>query len=101
MTNTGTLEQGGGLGDRLHFTRQLAGVPARELDRLAGRSEGHCAIIEGHPEVAARTDTIAAYARALGVTTDYLILGTGKAPTEKSVRRAVEAARARLARATR
>ena len=44
-------------------------------------------------------DTIASLASALGVTTDWLILGTGPEPTVEQVRAAVAAARERLAAA--
>ncbi len=81
------------LSTRLRDARSLTSLGTRELDRLAGLTEGHTSAIETgtRPNVEART--AAALARVLGVTLDWLIEGTGKAPSLRAVRAAVEVAR--------
>jgi len=86
------------IGERLRTLRQLAGISARDLDRLAVRTEGHANLIETRPDSAVQTDVASDYARALGASLDYLIAGKGAAPTEAKVRVAVAKARARLKR---
>lgn len=85
------------LGARLRSVRELAGLSARELDRLAGQAEGHATVIELRESTAVRTDTADRYARVLGVSLDWLVSGSGDAPTQRSVRLAVDRARAALA----
>lgn len=65
----------------------------RELDRLAGLTEGHTSAIEtgNRPNVEART--AAALARVLGVSLDWLVTGTGPTPSERRIKVAVEQAR--------
>jgi DNA-binding Xre family transcriptional regulator len=72
----------------------LAGdLGTRELDRLAGLTAGHTSAIEtgNRPNVEART--AAGLCRVLGVSIDWLVLGDGRAPTERTVRAAVHSAR--------
>jgi hypothetical protein len=78
------------IASRLRFVRELGGLTARSLDRLARRTEGHCNFIEKRPDARVHADTVADFAIALGVTTDYLIRGVGEPPTEESVRAAID-----------
>jgi transcriptional regulator with XRE-family HTH domain len=82
------------LSERLRTARLLAhDLGTRELDRLAGLTEGHTSAIETgtRPNVEVRTAT--ALASVLGVSLDWLANGEGRAPGERSVREAVNAAR--------
>jgi transcriptional regulator with XRE-family HTH domain len=80
-------------GERLRHVRELSGLSARELDRLAGQPEGHATMIERRSAERVWTDTAASYAQVVGVTLDWLVRGVGDRPTKKSVRAAVERAR--------
>lgn len=80
-------------GDRLRWARTISGASQRELDRLIGTAEGHTGTIEARKAPVAQTDTIARYADALGVSRSWLAWGEGKAPTERRLRAAIEAAR--------
>jgi|SRR5580704_12250039 hypothetical protein len=81
---------------RLKFARTLAHLPAREMDRLAGKTPGHAGLIEARPGSDAMAGTLAAYADVLGLSLDWLVRGQGDAPTADSVREAVATARAKL-----
>lgn len=83
------------IGVRLRLARGLAvGLSGRELDRLAGRAEGHCGLIEADTTERPRaSDVLASYARVLGVSLDWLVMGLGAEPAEASVRASVDAAR--------
>lgn len=83
------------LGERLRLARLLADISARDLDRLAGRPEGHSTVIEARDDAPVRTDTAEHYADALGVTLDWLVRGIGPEPTRAQVVAAVEKARSR------
>lgn len=79
---------------RLERARSLVGdLSARELDRLAGRPQGTCAIIEGRDQRSIRHEIALSYAAVLGVPMAWLVLGEGPEPTADSVRAAVERAR--------
>ena len=71
----------------------------RELDRLAGLGEGHVSMIETgrRPSIEARTAV--ALAEVLGASLDWLLKGTGQAPSERRVRESVARARARAGEA--
>lgn len=84
---------GGRLGRLISFVPDL---DMQSVDRLAGlRSPGHTAqIVRGDkPQPAAAT--IVALARVLGASAEWLVEG-GDAPSERRVRAAVKAARARV-----
>ncbi len=81
------------IGGRLRKLREMAGLSARELDRLAERTEGHCNLIEVRPKANVGAATLADYARVLGVSLDWLVLGVGDPPRVEDVRAAVERAR--------
>ena len=98
MTRPQRTEEPEHIGSRIRHLREMAIVDgkhlaARELDRLARRTEGHVALIESRPHAGVEAGTVADYARVLGVTTDYLISGTGEQPKASKVIAAVTAAR--------
>jgi transcriptional regulator with XRE-family HTH domain len=78
------------LGTRLRWAREAAGLKARELDRMAGRPEGHASLIERGARPRIELDTAGAYADALGVSVDWLRNGTGPEPTTEMIRAAVD-----------
>jgi transcriptional regulator with XRE-family HTH domain len=80
------------LAGRLRAARTLAGLSGRALDKLAGRKEGHASVIESRPDGAVKAAVAMAYARALGVSLEWLVDGKGEPPTRESLARAVEAA---------
>ncbi len=84
-----------GLGGRIESLRRSAGLSARELDALAGLQPGHARHIERGkitPDgVGARP--IAAIARVLGSSIDWLYTGAGRPPGERTVKVAIEEAR--------
>lgn len=85
------------IAERVALARGLAAPPlaARELDRLAELGEGHVSMIETNrrPNIEARTAT--RLARVLGVSLDWLLGGSGPAPSPSEVTAAVKAARRR------
>lgn len=86
------------VGSRIRQLREVAGLSARSLSRLAGlRSPGHVASLESGTFSTARPPTLVAIADVLGASLDWLIHGRGKPPTAKEVRAAVERARERSA----
>lgn len=85
---------------RVRLARDLVGLSARELDRLAGLAEGHSSIIEASAKKSLSTQTAQALARVLGLSLDWLIAGDGKPPSERAVRAAVDAARTAYAKSS-
>ena len=79
------------LADRLRRARKHAGIPARELDRVAGLAEGHTSLIESGARGNVAIHTAMKLATALGVSLDWLIAGRGGAPSARTVRSAVDA----------
>lgn len=85
-----------GLAARLTTTRELAGdLSSRELGALAGLAETYPSLIEQNHRKQVGADVVAKIAGVLGVSTDFLILGTGDEPTAELVRAAVATARAK------
>jgi transcriptional regulator with XRE-family HTH domain len=82
------------LSDRLREVRALAGVSARDASAIAGLSPSHVALLEAGRH-RATADTVSRLARAFGCSIDWLVDGSGKAPTARAVRAAVVAARER------
>lgn len=80
-------------GDRIHEARVRGGITARELDRLAGITAGHTSLIESGYVRNVSAETAARIARVLGASLDWLLLGRGRAPSERIVKAAIEAAR--------
>jgi len=84
------------LGERLKATRELAGdLSARELGALAGVAETYPSLIESGERKQVGADIVSRLAGVVGATTDYLIQGSGQAPTAKQVCKAVASARER------
>lgn len=61
------------LGERLRQARTRAGRSCRELDRLAGLTEGHTQAIEVGRISSPTLATVASLAQALGVGVTYLV----------------------------
>ena len=80
--------------ERIALARSLAGIPRSDLDALAGLGRGHVSMIETGRRPNLEAKTAVALASVLGVTTDWLLTGEGKAPTKRAVHAAVERARA-------
>jgi ribosome-binding protein aMBF1 (putative translation factor) len=74
---------------RIATARQLAGISAAHLGELSGLSRSAVALIESGERKDPGGSTVAAIAAALGVSTDWLLNGTGKAPTAQTVKSAV------------
>lgn len=83
------------LPQRLSFARELAGISARDLDRLAQLAEGHTRMIETGKRPRLEIDTVTGLASALGCALAWLVTGEGDAPDAATVRAAIAAARAR------
>lgn len=84
-------ETPGSLPERLAYARNLAGISAAHLSKIAGLSRPAVALIEAEGRDPAGS-TVAAVAGALGISTDWLLTGTGKAPTKAQVLTAVSKA---------
>lgn len=84
----------GSLAERLSHLRSLVDVSASRLGIISGLSRATVALLESGARLPG-TETIRAVAATLGVTTDYLLNGTGPEPLADDVRAAV--ARAELA----
>lgn len=82
------------IGDRVRQARTLVGLSQNKLAALTGLPSSHARAIEERDNL--RTDTAASIARTLGLSLDWLIVGTGPRPTRESVKAAVEAAEARV-----
>lgn len=77
----------------------VPGLSTREVDRLAGISEGHTWTLERDSSRNHETKTIDKIARVFGFSLDYLVRGEGDPPTEDRIREAVELARREYAAA--
>lgn len=71
--------------DRLRAARRLRGLRAVGVDRLAGLSEGHTALLESGVRAAPAAETCAKLAAALGCTLDWLVCGIGQGPEPATV----------------
>jgi transcriptional regulator with XRE-family HTH domain len=79
------------LAGRLKRTREMSGLSARSLSKLAGLSAAHVSLIEAdRPNLEAQT--AAKLARVLGVTMEWLVNGTGDGPSAAAVAAAVHLA---------
>jgi transcriptional regulator with XRE-family HTH domain len=83
---------------RVQEARALSELSQRDLDRLAGLSEGHVGMIESGRRENLEASTASRIAKVLGMTLEWLIDGTGEGPTPAKVRRAVASARNAAAR---
>jgi hypothetical protein len=90
------------VGARLLHIHQLAGVSTREFDRLAGRPDGHFAIIahrvRKNPEAKVDLETAADYCIVADVSLRWLAKGEGAPPDPHAVAEAIARARARAER---
>ena len=80
------------LSDRLRWARGLTELSAKQLARLAGLHETHVTLIERGHRTALRASTISKLAGALGVRESWLWGGSGRLPSERSIRAAVREA---------
>lgn len=81
------------IADRLRTARSLAGNPPSSLvSTTAGLSHAVTSLIETGKVKTPSAQTVVALARVLGVSTEWLVSGTGPEPRESSVRRAWERA---------
>ncbi len=91
LVATNSLGMSETLAGRLRRARELSGLSARALSRLAGLSAAHVSLIEdARPNLEAQT--AAKLARVLGVTMEWLVSGTGAEPSAARVSDAVSAA---------
>jgi transcriptional regulator with XRE-family HTH domain len=73
----------------------MAEISAAHLGRLAGLSRSAVALIESGAREDPGGSTVSAIADALGVSTDWLLNGTGTPPTADGVKSAVANAETR------
>jgi transcriptional regulator with XRE-family HTH domain len=79
------------VGQRIKHARFLAGLTARCVGLLTHRSPAWLIALEHGCDVALRAASLAAIARALGVSAEWLKTGEGEPPTEASIRAALAA----------
>ena len=82
---------------RLSRLRRVAGLSQRELDRLAGITEGHSNALERDPRHGVTAAIVTRLAAVFGVTIDWLYCGKGPTPSDSDIMRAVQRTRRRLA----
>lgn len=84
-------------GARVRYLReQVEELACAELDRLAELHRGHVWQIENGARENPESKTVRALARVLGCSAGWLIEGEGKAPSGRTVRSAVAAARSAM-----
>jgi transcriptional regulator with XRE-family HTH domain len=81
------------IGERLQHLRELAGLDRADLSTLAHLAPPHVGMIERGDVKSPSGNTVAALAEVLGVSTDYLLRGSGIEPDAEAVRVAVEKTR--------
>ena len=82
------------LSGRLRMAREMGGLSAIGLSRLAGLpAGGHVALIESASRPNPTTSTLSKICAVLGVSMDWLVSGEGKPPKPRDVRAAVARAR--------
>lgn len=84
-----------GIGGRLRLLRGYAGISARALDRVAKTPRGLASMLESGQRTAGSPETVLKYARALGCSYEFLILGLGKPPAAQAVSSAIAVAESR------
>ncbi len=80
--------------ERVAFVRSMAGISAREFDRLSGLAPGHTRLIETGKRSSQEVDTVRGIAQAVGCSLDWLCNGIGEAPTQDQIVAAIARARA-------
>lgn len=83
----------GTLAQRVSRLRGVAGISARDLDRLAELVQGHTSAIEAGGRDGIAAQTVSKIARVFGASMDWLFAGTGAAPSDDDVRDAVAKAK--------
>jgi len=78
-----------GIGGRLRYAREAAGLSSRQLSQRAGIAQAIAGMIERGATRAPTTETVQRIASVLGVSLDWLIAGTGQAPSPEDIRRFV------------
>lgn len=86
---------------RIRKVRKAAGLSARQVSILSGYAPNYLARIERGATHAPAFEVMAALARVLGASLDWLAYGQGAPPSADQIRQAVEAARAASAPAQR
>ena len=81
--------------ERLRQARQLGGVTGADLGVRAGLSKGAVSMIESGNRPDPSGSTVAALAKVLGVSADWLLSGTEPGPDAEAVKAAVALARER------
>lgn len=79
------------IGRRLRRLRGYTGLSARGLDQLAGVARGTTALLENETRTTMSAETARLYIHTLGCSLDWLVKGSGKAPTVDQVSAAVAA----------
>lgn len=85
------------IANRLSCLRQMADISQRGLSSLAGLHPNHVFQIESGNKETITAFTAEALSVVLGCSLDWLIAGRGKAPSARTVRAHVEAARSKKA----
>jgi len=80
-------------GHRIKAARELAGISTRDCDRLAGLKQGVCWSVENSESGNYELRTLVKLTAVLGLSLDFVVLGAGKAPSERRIKAAVAAAR--------
>lgn len=78
-----------GIGGRLGSICNALGISLRQLDRAAGRPQGHARQIICGKRKHIEVDTATAYADAIGCSLDWLIAGRGRKPSTRRSRHAL------------
>jgi len=86
------------LTERLRFLRESAELSARGADRVVGLHPNHWAALE-IGRWAPKTETALAIATAFGASFEWLVFGTGKAPSPRKIRASVASAKPRKSKA--
>jgi hypothetical protein len=81
------------LAERVAYLRRCAGIGCREADRLAGTHRGFSAEVENGNRLNPKVGSVGMLAELYGAPKGWLLTGDGKAPSKRSVARAVETAR--------
>lgn len=68
------------IGERVKLARETRKLGSRALDRAAGLTVGHVAVIEGRGAETIDSSTATKLAGALRVSLDWLLLGQGDGP---------------------
>jgi len=66
------------IGHRVRIARERRGLTVNALDRACGSKSGYISRLEGGAFATVGSDKLAALARALDVSIDWIVLGTGR-----------------------